>query len=99
MTSQVTVDRFAQAIKNRPPDYALGQRGIKWFKNFEVEFVAFKKDYESKIHVSRKKLEEKKDQAETKLNVSADELPFKGYDRGFLVGYIKAIKELLEVSK
>lgn len=32
---------------------------------------------------------------EKKLNVSADVLPFKSYERGYLVGYVKAKKEIL----
>lgn len=37
LLSQKT-QKLARLLENRPPDYCLGQKGIKWFKVFAGEF-------------------------------------------------------------
>ncbi len=57
-----------------------------------VSFSKLKGEINGFEKQERKRLED----AEKKLNVSADVLPFKSYERGSLAGYVKAKKEILE---
>lgn len=75
-------------LKNRPNNVHFQE----WLRlNAEQVAEIYDKWFEGFEKQEQNRLED----AEKKLDVSADVLPFKGYERGFLAGYVKAKKEIL----